>query len=138
MGFFRSWPLQYEPIRPDRVFLCPSERGKIRKYLIITFGKRWKAEKFVFEVVPVNICGQEISTPWNYTWRFQNLISVPLWKILFSLLVFLLGRSPSQILKSQDVSEFSNIYCNYWVLSHLKWNLFCEHLWSLMYQGDKF
>lgn len=52
----------------------------------------------------------------------------------------LLGRSPSQTLKmkSQDVSEFDNIYCNFQVLRHLKWNLFCENLQSLMYQGGKF
>lgn len=45
------------------------------------------------------------------------------------------GRSPSHTLKmkSQDVSEFNNIYCNFWTLSHLKWNLSvpCALRWAL-------
>lgn len=140
MGFFRNWPLQYEPIRPDRVFLYPSERGKIRKYLVITFWRRWKAEKFVFEVLPANLCGQEISTQNKLPMQISKSSLSSSLKIFVFSVSSLLGRNPSQTLKmkSQDVSEFESIYSNFQVLSNLKWNLFCGHLWSLMYQGDKF
>lgn len=57
----------------------------------------WNAEELVFEVVPLNLSGQEIFTQLSYTWSFKNLISVPCWKFLFSLSVFANKKSFANI-----------------------------------------